>query len=104
MPFTYQIYVIFINKGMVPKRKQGLLSPPPVPPMYGGGHGHGMPPGPAVQQPAMYRPPASSGCVLMVYGLDKDRMNCDRLFNLLCCYGNILKVMMIHYHICIAPL
>ncbi|XP_031569272.1 heterogeneous nuclear ribonucleoprotein L-like [Actinia tenebrosa] len=79
--------------GLGTKRKQGLLSPPPGPPMYGGhGHGHGMPPGPAVQQPSMYRPPPSSGCVIMVYGLDKDRMNCDRLFNLLCCYGNILKI------------
>ena len=30
--------------------------------------------------------------VLMVYGLNPDKMNCDRLFNLLCLYGNVLKV------------
>jgi heterogeneous nuclear ribonucleoprotein L len=74
---------------MSPKvRKQGLLSPPAVPPMYGG---RGMPPMPAVQPP-IYRPPVSGGCVIMVYGLDKDKMNCERLFNLLCCYGNVLRV------------
>lgn len=33
-----------------------------------------------------------SGCVLMVYGLNMDRMNCSRLFNVLCLYGNILRV------------
>lgn len=32
------------------------------------------------------------GCVLMVYGLNPDRMNCDRLFNLFCLYGNVIKV------------
>jgi len=56
--------------------------------MFGRG---GMPSVPA-PQPPMYRPPVSGGCVIMVYGLDKDKMNCDRLFNLLCCYGNVLKV------------
>jgi len=30
--------------------------------------------------------------VLMVYSLDPDRFNCQRLFNLLCLYGNIVKV------------
>ncbi|KXJ25793.1 Heterogeneous nuclear ribonucleoprotein L [Exaiptasia diaphana] len=72
-----------------PMRKQGLLSPPPTPPMYGGGHG--VPSVPAAQPP-MYHPPSSGGCVLMVYGMDKDKMNCDRLFNLLCCYGNVMKI------------
>jgi hypothetical protein len=32
------------------------------------------------------------GCVLMVYGLNPERMNCDRLFNLFCLYGNVIKV------------
>ena len=31
--------------------------------------------------------------VLMVYGLNPDKMNCDKLFNLLCLYGNVVKVM-----------
>ena len=30
--------------------------------------------------------------VLMVYGLNPDKMNCERLFNILCLYGNIVKV------------
>lgn len=33
------------------------------------------------------------GCVLMVYGLNPEKMNCDRLFNLFCLYGNVIKVM-----------
>jgi len=32
------------------------------------------------------------GAVLMVYGLNKDRMNADRLFNMLCLYGNVVRV------------
>ncbi|CAL4067795.1 unnamed protein product, partial [Meganyctiphanes norvegica] len=32
------------------------------------------------------------GAVLMVYGLNKDKMNADRLFNLLCLYGNVDRV------------
>jgi len=30
--------------------------------------------------------------VMMVYEMNKDAMNCDRLFNLLCLYGNVHKV------------
>lgn len=30
--------------------------------------------------------------VLMVYGLNKDKLNCDGLFNILCLYGNVNKV------------
>ncbi|KAL4237682.1 hypothetical protein ACF0H5_002396 [Mactra antiquata] len=33
-----------------------------------------------------------AGSVLMIYGLDPDRMNCDKLFNLLCLYGNVMRV------------
>jgi len=32
------------------------------------------------------------GCVAMVYGINLDRMNCDKLFNLFCLYGNVVKV------------
>jgi len=32
------------------------------------------------------------GCVLMVYGMAPDQMNCDRLFNLLCVFGNVVRV------------
>jgi hypothetical protein len=33
-----------------------------------------------------------SGCVMMVYGLDPEKMNCDRLFNMFCLYGNVIRV------------
>jgi len=33
-----------------------------------------------------------TGVVAMVYGLNMDKMNCDRLFNLFCLYGNVVKV------------
>jgi len=42
-----------------------------------------------VGTPAM----AGSGSVLMLYGLAHGRINCDHIFNLLCSYGNVLKVM-----------
>lgn len=32
------------------------------------------------------------GTVLMIYGLNVDRINCDRLFNLFCLYGNVVRV------------
>lgn len=32
------------------------------------------------------------GAVLMVYGCDVERANCDALFNLFCQYGNVLRV------------
>ncbi|XP_075590549.1 heterogeneous nuclear ribonucleoprotein L isoform X2 [Dermatophagoides farinae] len=32
------------------------------------------------------------GAVLMVYGLNHQIMNCDRLFNLLCQYGNVVRI------------
>lgn len=30
--------------------------------------------------------------VVMVYGLDPNKMNCAKLFNILCLYGNVLKI------------
>ena len=32
------------------------------------------------------------GAVLMVYGLNMEKVNCQKLFNLFCLYGNIVKV------------
>lgn len=40
--------------------------------------------------PAGLVPP--QGTVMMVYGLQTDKMTCDRLFNLFCLYGNVVKV------------
>lgn len=34
------------------------------------------------------------GTVMMVYGLQPERLNCDRLFNLFCLYGNVARVSM----------
>lgn len=41
-----------------------------------------------VGTPAM----SGSGSVIMIYGLTPGKHNCDSVFNLLCSYGNILKV------------
>ena len=43
-----------------------------------------------VGTPAM----AGTGSVLMIYGLAQGKFNCDHIFNLLCSYGNVLKVCM----------
>ena len=37
------------------------------------------------------------GAVLMVYGLNHQMMNCDKLFNLLCQYGNVVRVCYIFF-------
>lgn len=34
----------------------------------------------------------SQSPVLMIYGLHPEKMNCDRVFNILCLYGNVIKV------------
>lgn len=46
------------------------------------------------QVPAMVTNQSSGGegCVAMVYGINNDVMNCDRLFNLFCLYGNVMKI------------
>uniref|UniRef100_A0A672V6G1 Heteroous nuclear ribonucleoprotein L n=1 Tax=Strigops habroptila TaxID=2489341 RepID=A0A672V6G1_STRHB len=49
----------------------GTHHPPPPPPEYG---------------------PHADSPVLMVYGLDQSKMNCDRVFNIFCLYGNVEKV------------
>lgn len=43
--------------------------------VFGGGAEQGMP-----------------DCVLMVYGLNVQKINCQKLFNLFCLYGNVLRV------------
>ena len=39
----------------------------------------------------------NNNCVLMVYGMDGNRFNCQRLFNLLCVYGNVMKVCVVFF-------
>lgn len=67
--------------------KEGLLSRPPGGP-YPGRGGMAM----HAPRPLLQPSPMAGGCVLMVYGLHEHKMNCDRVFNILCCYGNVLKV------------
>ena len=57
------------------------LVAPPQPPPSGGQYN-------MVGTPAM----AGTGSVLMIYGLSPGKFNCDHIFNLLCSYGNVLKV------------
>lgn len=49
------------------------------------------PPGRFPEQSA--GPQASGqGCVVMVYGLNMEKMNCEKLFNLFCLYGNVVRI------------
>lgn len=64
------------------------------------------PPGPPGREPLHSGPPPrgfgilhsppngtqSGGSVMMVYGLSPDKSNPDKLFNLFCLYGNVVKV------------
>lgn len=37
-------------------------------------------------------PVPQQGSVMMVYGLNLDKVNPDRLFNIFCLYGNVVRV------------
>nr|CDJ97243.1 unnamed protein product [Haemonchus contortus] len=41
---------------------------------------------------AHYPPVGENGRVLMIYGINREKLNCEKLFNLLCQYGNVLKI------------
>lgn len=49
---------------------------------------------PTASYPNVVGTPAisGSGSVIMIYGLTQGKHNCDHVFNLLCSYGNVLKV------------
>ncbi|ESO08485.1 hypothetical protein HELRODRAFT_185398 [Helobdella robusta] len=49
---------------------------------YGGAALHG-----ALEQPFQ-----NPNCVLMIYGLNSEKFTCQRLFNLICLYGDIVKI------------
>jgi heterogeneous nuclear ribonucleoprotein L len=64
---------------------------------YRNGPMRASPPGPAdmvVTSGSVGGPgrPMQQGAVMMVYGLCKDRMNAEKLFNLFCLYGNVVRV------------
>ncbi|XP_071041710.1 heterogeneous nuclear ribonucleoprotein L isoform X2 [Parasteatoda tepidariorum] len=66
--------------GRDPYRADG----PPANPR-GPGYGPGGPPPPPQGGP-------QGGCVIMAYGLNAEKMNCDKLFNILCLYGNVVRI------------
>lgn len=73
--------------GRDPYRSEG---PPPVSPR-GPGYGPGGP---------MNAPGGNQqGAVMMAYGLSHEKMNCDKLFNILCLYGNIVRVSKIFFSV-----
>ncbi|XP_067204695.1 heterogeneous nuclear ribonucleoprotein L isoform X1 [Linepithema humile] len=54
---------------------------------------HPTPPRPGYVPTLGQTPPSSTqGSVMMVYGLQPDKVNTDKLFNLFCLYGNVTKV------------
>ncbi|XP_048000209.1 heterogeneous nuclear ribonucleoprotein L isoform X3 [Leguminivora glycinivorella] len=76
--------------------------PPPHHPRDGRGYGpegyggEGFVPPPPMHHPAMppqnQGGPPQQGAVMMVYGLDPQTANADRLFNLCCLYGNVVRI------------
>ena len=55
---------------------------------------HPTPPRPGYVPTLGQTPPTSTqGSVMMVYGLQPDKVNTDKLFNLFCLYGNVTKVL-----------
>ena len=36
--------------------------------------------------------PMQQGAVMMIYGLEAEKVNCERLFNIFCLYGNVVRV------------
>ncbi|KAG6463155.1 hypothetical protein O3G_MSEX013704, partial [Manduca sexta] len=71
--------------------------PPPHHPRDGRGYGpegyggEGFVPPPPMHHPSM-PPQNQQGAVMMVYGLDPQTANADRLFNLCCLYGNVVRI------------
>ena len=52
----------------------------------------GTPHEPATERWVWAGPPSGPGAVLMVYNLPVARITCDRVFNLFCLYGNVVRV------------
>uniref|UniRef100_A0A0K8SUU7 RRM domain-containing protein n=1 Tax=Lygus hesperus TaxID=30085 RepID=A0A0K8SUU7_LYGHE len=73
----------FLMKGVAGGR-EGLVAPPPPPPRGAASSYAGLAPSNGIQ--------GGTGCVLMAYGLDPQQANPDRLFNLFCLYGNVIRI------------
>lgn len=74
---------------------------PPPPAGYRGGPPRQMGGefGPERGPPRMPSGPPQPGCVLMVYGLKEEKINCQKLFNLFCLYGNVMRVCGFYSHV-----
>ena len=59
---------------------------------HGGPHGGGPHGGLMQHSGAGPNQGQPQGSVLMVYGLNMEKINCERLFNLFCLYGNVVRV------------
>ncbi|XP_067007690.1 heterogeneous nuclear ribonucleoprotein L isoform X2 [Anabrus simplex] len=71
--------------GMKPDYGREPLHPTPPRPGYG--------PPALSQSPGGPAPPMSQqGSVMMVYGLDLEKVNAEKLFNLFCLYGNVVRI------------
>ena len=87
-----------------PGRGRGLLNRPAYNPpgMNQGPRGPGMAQGPGPnfgpRPDFMHAPRGPMGggpsgpSVLMAYGFDPDKLSCEGIFNLLCPFGNVMKV------------
>lgn len=64
----------------------------PVGRFNNGGGGPMMGSGPQMGQSMMGGGQQDGDCVAMVYGIDHVNWNCDKIFNILCLYGNVLRV------------
>lgn len=85
----------FFRYGLKPEYGREPLHPTPPRPGFG--------PPSLAQAPGGPNPQPQQGSVMMVYGLDLEKVNADKLFNLFCLYGNVLKVSIIQY-ICITAI
>ncbi|PSN36159.1 Heterogeneous nuclear ribonucleoprotein L [Blattella germanica] len=68
-------------------------------PEYGREPLHPTPPRPGYGPPTMPQTPGGpnpsgpqQGSVMMVYGLDPEKANADKLFNIFCLYGNVVRI------------
>ncbi|XP_041985949.1 heterogeneous nuclear ribonucleoprotein L isoform X2 [Aricia agestis] len=91
----------FGSGGPPPMMKERHGPPPPHHPRDGRGYGpegyggEGFVPPPPMHHPMAPQNqggPPQQGAVMMVYGLDLNTVNADRLFNLCCLYGNVVRI------------
>ena len=85
MHTSNHLFFFFSRYGMKSDYGREPLHPTPPRPGYGPSAIPQAPGGPNTSVP-------QQGSVMMVYGLDPDKSNADKLFNIFCLYGNVLRV------------